>query len=430
MKDILHRIWSVVVKEVLQLFRDKVLMGFIILAPLLELGLTANVTGDGIQNLPLAVVDRDTSQASRALVAKLDQSEELLLTMYAGSVDQAREAMQRGKIAAIVIVPPGYGEHLVDPGQSAEVQVIVDDSNQMVATLAESSVENAASEIAQDLTTRTTDISGEPVKMTFVARFNAALDSRPHTITALLGMIVYQVTLIIAAQSFTRERERGTLEQLRITPLGRVELIVGKAVPTLVIGLVDGLMMVGLIIIWFGVPMRGSLPLLLLLSIPFILAQIGWGTLISLISHTQQQAVLFVFALAMLEVACSGFLVPASDMPKAMQVVSQVSSVQHYLVILRGVMLRGAGIDSVWVPTLALTGIALAATALAWLRLRAGLDTDSLRQQLRAAWQRRREQNRRKPTPSIKPRRERRKLAPQPVYADQQEPVHRRRRRP
>jgi ABC-2 type transport system permease protein len=364
------------------------------------------------------------------LVAKLDQSEELLLTMYAGSVDQAREAMQRGKIAAIVIVPPGYGEHLVDPGQSAEVQVIVDDSNQMVATLAESSVENAASEIAQDLTTRTTDISGEPVKMTFVARFNAALDSRPHTITALLGMIVYQVTLIIAAQSFTRERERGTLEQLRITPLGRVELIVGKAVPTLVIGLVDGLMMVGLIIIWFGVPMRGSLPLLLLLSIPFILAQIGWGTLISLISHTQQQAVLFVFALAMLEVACSGFLVPASDMPKAMQVVSQVSSVQHYLVILRGVMLRGAGIDSVWVPTLALTGIALAATALAWLRLRAGLDTDSLRQQLRAAWQRRREQNRRKPTPSIKPRRERRKLAPQPVYADQQEPVHRRRRRP
>jgi hypothetical protein len=148
--------------------------------------------------------------------------------------------------------------------------------------------------------------------------------------------------------------------------------------------------------------------------------------LISLVSHNQQQAVLFVFAMAMLEVACSGFIVPASDMPKVMQVVSQVSSVQHYLVILRGVMLRGAGLGSVWVPTLALTGIALAATALAWLRLRAGLDTDSLRQQLRAAWQRRQESSRRKPPPSAKPSRGKPKLIPQPVYV-RQEPMQRRR---
>jgi ABC-2 type transport system permease protein len=427
MKDILYRIWSVVVKEFLQLSRDKVLMGFVILAPLLELGLMANMTGDGIKNLPLAVVDRDTSRASRELIAKLDQSEELLLTTYAENVEQAREAMQRGDVAAIVVVPPGYGEHLTDPQQSAEVQVIVDDSNYVVATVAESSVKNTASEITQNLTTRMTTISGGPVKMSFVARFNAALDSRPRSITAMLGMIVYQVTLIIASQSFTRERERGTLEQLRITPLGRVELIVGKAIPTLVIGLINSVMMIGLIVVWFDVPVRGSLPLLLLLSIPFILAQIGWGTLISLVSHNQQQAVLFVFAMAMLEVACSGFIVPASDMPKVMQVVSQVSSVQHYLVILRGVMLRGAGLGSVWVPTLALTGIALVATALAWLRLRAGLDTDSLRQRLRAVWQQRQEQSRQKPAPSARPSRGKPKLAPQPVYV-RQEPMRRRRR--
>jgi ABC-2 type transport system permease protein len=427
MKDMLHRIWSVVVKEFLQLSRDKVLMGFVILAPLLELGLMANMTGDGVGNLPLAVVDRDTSRASRELVAKLDQSEELLLTTYAENVGQAREAMQRGDVAAIVVVPPGYGEYLTDPRQSAEVQVIVDDSNYVVATVAESSIKNVASEIAQDLVTQTTTISGGPVKMSFVARFNAALDSRPRSITAMLGMIVYQVTLIIAAQSFTRERERGTLEQLRITPLGRVELILGKAIPTLVIGLINGAMMIGLIAVWFDVPIRGSLPLLLLLSVPFILAQIGWGTLISLVSHNQQQAVLFVFAMAMLEVACSGFIVPTSDMPKVMQVVSQVSSVQHYLVILRGVMLRGAGLGSVWMPALALTGIALAATALAWLRLRAGLDTDSLRQRLRAAWQQRQEQSRRAPPPSARPSRGKPKLAPQPVYV-RQEPVRRRRR--
>jgi ABC-2 type transport system permease protein len=429
MIDILHRIWSVVVKEFLQLSRDKVLMGFVILAPLLELALMANMVGNGVGNLPLAVVDKDLSRASRELVAKLDQSDDFLLTMYAENIEQARESMQHGKIAAIVVVPPGYGEQLADPQQSAELQVIVDDSNYIVAIVAESSVKNVAADITQNLTARTTTLSGGPVSMSFVARFNAALDDGPRSITAMLGMIVYQVTLVIAAQSFTRERERGTLEQLRITPLGRVELIVGKAVPTLVIGLVDGLLMVGLIALWFEVPVRGSLLLLALLSVPFILAQIGWGTLISLVSHNQQQAVLFVFALAMLEVACSGFIVPASDMPDVMRVVSQVSSVQHYLVILRGVMLRGAGLGSVWAPALALTGIALAATVLAWLRLRAGLDADSLQQRLRAAWQRHQEQRWRKGTPSVEPARRKLKLAPQPALCPVRERSVRRRTR-
>jgi ABC-2 type transport system permease protein len=128
--------------------------------------------------------------------------------------------------------------------------------------------------------------------------------------------------------------------------------------------------------------------MLALLTIPFVLAQIGWGTLISLVSRTQQQAMLFVFALAMLEVAFSGFLVPAGDMPGVMQVLSYGSSVQHYLVILRGVMLRGAGVGLLWLPGLALTGIALTVMALAWLRLRMGLDTDSLRQRLVRMWRR------------------------------------------
>jgi ABC-2 type transport system permease protein len=164
--------------------------------------------------------------------------------------------------------------------------------------------------------------------------------------------------------------------------------MVGKAIPTLIIGLVDFFLMMGLIILWFDIPMRGSLPMLALLTIPFVLAQIGWGTLISLVSRTQQQAMLFVFALAMLEVAFSGFLVPAGDMPGVMQVLSYGSSVQHYLVILRGVMLRGAGVGLLWLPGLALTGIALTVMALAWLRLRMGLDTDSLRQRLVRMWRR------------------------------------------
>jgi ABC-2 type transport system permease protein len=383
-RDSLYRIWGLVVKELLQLSRDKLLLGFVLLAPLLELLLMGGLAGGGVQNLSVAVVDLDRSRASRELITRLDQTDELLVKMYGDSTAQAQERMQRGQIAVIVVVPPGYGETLAAPQQSAEVQVIADGSNHVVSTVAIATTESVAAEIVQDLIARRAVASEGPVGLRFVARFNAFLDDRPHAITAMLGLIVYQVTLIIASQGFTRERELGTLEQLRVTPLGRLELIMGKAIPTLLVGLVDCLLMTGVIAVWFDIPVRGSLLLMLLLTIPFVLAQIGWGTLISLVSRTQQQALLFVFALAMLEVALSGFMVPAGDMPGAMRVLSAISSVQHYLVILRGVMLRGAGLGSLWLSALALGGIAFAVAALAWLRLRLGLDTDSVKHRLQA----------------------------------------------
>jgi ABC-2 type transport system permease protein len=331
--------------------------------------------------------------------------------------------MQSGQVAVVVVVPPGYGEILTDAQQSAEVQVIADGSSHVVSSVAIATTENVAAEIVRDLTVRHAVVSGGPIELRIVARFNAILDDRPSAITMMLGLIVYQVTLVIAAQSFTRERELGTLEQLRVTPLGRLELIAGKAIPTLLVGLVNCLLMTGLVVAWFDIPLHGSLLLLLLLTIPFVLTQIGWGTLISLISRTQQQAMLFVFAMAMLEIACSGFLVPASDLPEVMQALSQVSSVQHYMTIVRGVMLRGAGLGSLWLPALALSGIAFAVGTLAWFRLRLGLDTDSLQQRLKALWQgyRQRQRERQAERRAKKaPRRgaKRPGLARQPVYID------------
>ncbi len=423
MREPLHRIWGLVIKEFLQLGRDKLLLGFVLLGPLLQLLLMGGLTGEGVQNLPLAVVDLDRSRASRELITRLDQTDELLIKTYGDSVAQAREWMQSGRIEVIIVVPPGYGEALTDPQQGAEVQVIADGSNYVVSNVAIATAENVAAEIVQDLTVRQAIASGGPVELRFVARFNAFLDDRPDAITMMLGLIVYQVTLIIAAQGFTRERELGTLEQLRVTPLGRLELMAGKAIPTLLVGLMDCLLMTGVIVAWFDIPLRGSLPLLLLLTIPFVLVQIGWGTLISLISRTQQQAMLFVFALAMLEVALSGFMVPAGDMPGAMRVLSTISSVQHYMVIARGVMLRGAGWGSLWLPALALSGIAFAVTSLAWLRLRLGLDTDSLRQRLQILWhvyqRRRRERWAGRGAKRVR-RREVKKPRPtrEPVYVD------------
>jgi len=383
MQNTLNRVWGLVKKEFLQLGRDKLLLAFVLLAPLLELMLMGNLTGGGVQNLPLAVIDLDRSRASRELIARLDQTDELLIKTYGDSIAQAREQMQSGQISVIVVAPPGYGKALADPQQSAEIQVIADGSNYVVSSAAIGTVESVAAEIVQDIAARYgASAGGGPVGLRFAARFNSSLDGQPGAITMMLGLIVYQVTLVIASQSFTRERELGTLEQLRVTPLGRLELMVGKAIPTLLVGLVNCLLMTGVAVAWFDIPARGSLPLLLLLTIPFVLTQIGWGTFISLISRTQQQAMLFVFALAMLEIACSGFLVPAGNLPETMRLLSRVSSVQHYMVILRGVMLRGAGLGVLWQSALALGGIALGVAALAWLRLWLGLDADSLKQRI------------------------------------------------
>ncbi len=374
MGKLLNRIWGLVIKELVQISRDKLLLTFLLLGPLLELALMGGLTGGGVQNLPLAVVDLDHSRASRDLIAKLDRQEELLITMYGDDVAQAQDWMLKGQVSIIVVLPPGYGERLLDPLQSATVQVIADGSSYVVSSVAIAATESVAAEIVRTIAARHAALGAGAVDLRFVSRFNPDLNGQPHSITAILGLIVYQVTFVIASQSFTRERELGTIEQLRVTPLGRVELMMGKAIPPLLIGSVDCLLMTGLTILWFKLPLRGSLPLLLLLTIPFILVQIGWGTLISLVSHTQQQSLLFFFALAMLEVALSGFMVPANNLPGMMRILSYVSSVRHYTMILRGIMLRGTGWDALWLPTLLLSGIAVATLTLAWLRLRRGLD--------------------------------------------------------
>ena len=382
----ISRIFGLAVKEFQQLSRDKLLLAFLILGPLLELLLMGSLSGGGIKNLPLAVIDQDRTSSSRHLIAKLDRTDELRVEAYGSTVDEARQWMQEGDIAAIAVVPRGYGQALTNPTDGAEVQIIADGSNQIVSTVALGTAEDVAAQIRQDLSAFRSSASQGPIDLRFVARFNAAMEDQPHSITAMLGMIVFEVALVVAAQSIAREREMGTLEQLRVTPLARLDLMIGKTLPTLVIGMADFLLMMGVAVLWFDTPVRGSLLLLTFLTVPFVLAQIGWGTLISLISRTQQQAMLFVFALAMVEVAFSGFLVPAGDMPGVMQAISYISSVQHYLVIIRGVTLRGAGLGLLWMPGTALAGIALVLMALAWLRLRLGLDSDSLRRRLLTAW--------------------------------------------
>jgi drug efflux transport system permease protein len=366
------RIRNLVSKELIQLRRDWLMLVLIILGPTLELVLLAQSTGRGITHLPTVVVDQDHSQISRQIVAAIDNTQELDVVAYLDSPDQVKTWLDQGQAILAVILPDGLEADLVGARSSPEVQLIDDGSNSVSGSNALSAASGA---INAFLARRAAAMSGgQTLDLRIQVRYNPTLNVRQFAVTAQLGFIVYQVTLIVASLGLTRERELGTLEQLLVTPLRRLELIAGKAIPALVIASVDFVIMWAIIVWRFGVPMRGSFALLLALSLLFIAAEIGWGLTISALSRTQQQAVLMIFVLALVDVSFSGYIVAIERMPVALQMLAQLFPLQHYLVIIRSVMLKGSGLPVVLNQVLALVALGVGSSAVAMLTLRGRLD--------------------------------------------------------
>ncbi len=363
----LGRIRNLAIKEIIQLTRDWLLVIFIIFGPTLELTLLARATSQSLKHLPLAVVDQDHSPTSRQLITALDNTEDLDVIGYLGSVDQVDSWLNRGRAMLVVILPAGLEADLAVG--SPQVQLIADGTNSMSA----GSALNTAIGVINTFSARrvATLVQGMPtIHLPTQIRYNPTLDANNFTITAMLGLVVYQVTLAVAVMGLTRERERGTLEQLLVTPLQRIELIVGKAAPAFVIAWIDFVLMWAIAVWGFGVPMRGSFVLLVGLSLLFIIAEIGWGLTVSALSDTQQAAALTIFVLVMVDVVFSGFVLPVERMPSALQVLAQIFPLQHYLFIIRGVMLKGATLASLWPQVVGLAALAVGSIAVAVISLR------------------------------------------------------------
>ena len=199
--------------------------------------------------------------------------------------------------------------------------------------------------------------------------FNPTLDIRQYTIPAMLGMIVYEMTLLLASLGLTREREIGTMEQLMIMPFRRIEIVIGKSIPPLAVTLLNYPLMLFVAHHVFGTPMRGSMVLLVALTTLFMICEVGWGLLLSSIARTQQQAVLFVFMQAVIDVSLSGYLVPVENMPQVLSIVSNVVPLRHFFVIIRGIMLKGATLDVLMPQVLILGALAIVIGVVAVLNL-------------------------------------------------------------
>ncbi len=344
----LWRIWNLVWKESIQFIRDRMLAAFVIFLPILQLVLMVQATGQNIGDLRVAVLDLDRSATSRQLIIDLDNREELEVWYYIKDEEQIQELLDRGQVDGCIILPQGLAQELARPGGTAQVQVIVDGSNSVVGSVVMGATNTTFAEHTVEQFQELGLEIEQPIDLRVITYYNPFYDTRVFTIPAQLGFITYQITLAVASLGFARERELGTLEQLVVTPLSRLEMVLGKAIPALLISTLNFVIMFAVSVYFFHIPMSGSLGLLLGLTVVFIISEIGWGILISAASHTQQQAILLVFILAIVDVTFSGYLVPVKNLPAVLQTIAQVVPLYHYLIVVRGVMLKGAALATLW----------------------------------------------------------------------------------
>jgi ABC-2 type transport system permease protein len=373
------RIWNLTLKEIIQLWRDKMILFFVILGPVSELTLVAWATSGAIEHIPTAVVDQDHTATSRRLVHTLENTATFDASYYPQDEVEARSLMDTGTALVVVIIPAGFEKNLTALNRGpAQVQIILDGADPSAARAAQISAEGAVAAFAQAIVAgrlgQVANRWGDVIKLDVRVWFNEELKTSNYEVPSELGFMLVAVALMIASLGIARERELGTLEQLLVTPLRSVELVIGKALPALVVAYLNFSLMLCLVVFVFKVPMRGSWSLLLGIAFFYILVELGWGLMISAISKTQVQALLLAFMIMMAEVVFSGYAFPVENMPWLMQRVANLVPIKHWLLILRAILLKGAGVDIFWKELLSLAGLGVAINLATILFLRKRLE--------------------------------------------------------
>jgi ABC-2 type transport system permease protein len=367
------RITSLVVKEFIHLRRDWWLPAFMLLGGVLELLVIGWATSRPITNLPLLVYDQDQSAASRALIVDLENTGTFEMQGQAPGLDAIQTAMVRGGINAALVIPPGFSSQILALDGQPVLAVMLNGAESVAARAALQAVEGVTASLNERIVVQRLGIDEDSLSgfaPGLRVWFNENLKESFYTTPAELGLMLEFTVLLFAALSFSRERELGTLEQLLVMPFSSLEIIIGKSIPVIIIGFVDFLLMLGMVHFVFDVPVRGSLALLLVLALGYLLVELGKGLVISVVSRTQHQAFLLVMLIGMTDFMFTGYAAPVESMPQAIQLIANVVPAHHWLNILRGVMLKGAGLDVLWPNLLALAilGVLIGGFSLAFVR--------------------------------------------------------------
>jgi ABC-2 type transport system permease protein len=371
----LAQILNLVRKELIHFRRDRLLTPFVLFGPVFQLIMLAAATGADISHLAVATLDQDRSSESRRLITAFDNAEQLEVRMELESMEQGKALVDAGQLNMLLVIPPGFGADLWSGTTRPDVQIIVDGSNVIVGLtlqrLAQGVLTHFQGQLAGE---RLGDLTPAGIDVRPLVYYNQELNHRFSALPAQLGLIVYMVTMMVASFGIARERERGTMEQLRVTPLRRTELLIGKALPVMIISLIDFTIMLAIVTLAYGVPMRGSLGLLFGLTALYVLAEMGVGLTISSVAVSQQQSLLMVFLIGVLNVAFSGYLVPVKNMPWLLSQISWFFPVRHFMSIVRHIMLKGAGLADMQADVLALVILGTAIMAMAYRVIHSRLD--------------------------------------------------------
>ncbi len=372
------RLVSIVRKEFIQLFRDKRMLALILVIPLVQLFLLGYASNTDLRDVPMAVFDQSHSAAARALLDAYRVTDYFKLAYFAGSEAELRHLIETGQVALGLIIPPDYAMQL-RVGQ-AQVALIVDGSDAAKATTALSVSQLIAQNHATQILSARLAHSGLDLKLQLPLELRPTVWYNPDMVSAyfmipgVIGMILYAITAILTATAVVRERERGTIEQLIVTPIRPWELVVGKILPYVMLGLFDAAEVIAVGHWWFGVPVRGSLLLIALVSALFLFSGLGIGLFASTIANTQQEAMLTVFMTLLPAIWLAGFLFPLDNMPPILQAVSSVIPLRYFMNIIRVLLLKGVGLESIQRDVLALVIFGVVIMGAAALRFRKRLD--------------------------------------------------------
>jgi ABC-2 type transport system permease protein len=372
------RLISMIRKEFIQIFRDVRTLGIILVIPIIQLFLLGYSATSDIRNIPLAVLDQSRSPESRALLDSYRAADYFRIAYTVQSEAEIETLIASGKARAAVIIPPDYAQRLAE--SNAQVAIVLDGSDPTNASTALSAAQLISQAHSTELLTKQFARSGlnmrvqPPVTVHTTVWYNPDMVSAYFMIPGVIGMILFAITGILTATSVVRERERGTIEQLIVTPIRPWELIVGKLSPYLILGFLDTLEVLAIGHWWFGMPIRGDLGLILLLSGVFLTTGLGIGLFASTIANTQQEAMLTVFMTLLPSIFLSGFFFPLEAMPTFLRLFSYLVPLRYFLVIIRALLLKGVGLDMIQSNVIAMTLFAVGIMTAAVMRFHKRLD--------------------------------------------------------
>ncbi|MCC6316695.1 MAG: ABC transporter permease [Gemmatimonadaceae bacterium] len=356
-------------KEFIQLRRDRFTLGMVVGVPAIQIALFGFAIRTEVRHLPLLVLDESRTSQSRALVQAMVNTRNFDLQGHVTDREDVRRAIERGDAQAALVIPPSFATDL-KRRRTATAQMIVDAADPMASSAAIGAAAQAGAVVA--------GVLGSPGVVPLEVRvrpwYNPALESAVYIVPGVTGVLLTMTLILINGLAIVRERERGTLEQLVVTPISRTGLMLGKLFPFALVGYVQMTVVLLIGSLAFDVPMRGSVGLLYLMALPFIIASLGIGLLISTLVRTQAQALQLAFLVLLPTILLSGFMFPRQAMPAAAQWIGAAFPVTYFLRILRGILLKGAGWPALWRETLVLSVFAIVLVVLATTRFRKSVE--------------------------------------------------------